>query len=81
MAAPQQPMNTTPDVAGVLSGNYNNLQQDFQQRMDDSASNRLATLQQGLTGIAPPPAPFMGCLLYTSPSPRDGLLSRMPSSA
>ena len=27
------------------------------------------------TGI---PAP---CLLYTSPSPRDGLLSRMPSSA
>ena len=26
------------------------------------------------TGVAP-------CLLYTSPSPRDGLLSRMPSSA
>ena len=25
-----------------------------------------------------PPEP---CLLYTSPSPRDGLLSRMPSSA
>ena len=31
--------------------------------------------------------PFVGfiapytCLLYTSPSPRDGLLSRMPSSA
>ena len=23
----------------------------------------------------------MICLLYTSPSPRDGLLSRMPSSA
>ena len=30
------------------------------------------------------PAPwisFLPCLLYTSPSPRDGLLSRMPSSA
>ena len=32
------------------------------------------------------PIPFTsvsvkGCLLYTSPSPRDGLLSRMPSSA
>ena len=31
------------------------------------------------------PADFTGlsttCLLYTSPSPRDGLLSRMPSSA
>ena len=24
---------------------------------------------------------FSTCLLYTSPSPRDGLLSRMPSSA
>ena len=24
---------------------------------------------------------YVACLLYTSPSPRDGLLSRMPSSA
>ena len=24
---------------------------------------------------------YRDCLLYTSPSPRDGLLSRMPSSA
>ena len=30
------------------------------------------------TGIIPD---FITCLLYTSPSPRDGLLSRMPSSA
>ena len=27
------------------------------------------------------PGTIMGCLLYTSPSPRDGLLYRMPSSA
>ena len=27
------------------------------------------------------PDRFQVCLLYTSPSPRDGLLSRMPSSA
>ena len=26
-------------------------------------------------------AMYYTCLLYTSPSPRDGLLSRMPSSA
>ena len=26
-------------------------------------------------------ADYYPCLLYTSPSPRDGLLSRMPSSA
>src|SRR5664279_570619 len=31
----------------------------------------------GRASCTPPP----GCLLYTSPSPRDGLLSRMPSSA
>ena len=29
----------------------------------------------------PPPTAAVTCLLYTSPSPRDGLLSRMPSSA
>ena len=29
----------------------------------------------------PPNLQFTACLLYTSPSPRDGLLSRMPSSA
>ena len=27
------------------------------------------------------PSMVLSCLLYTSPSPRDGLLSRMPSSA
>ena len=35
------------------------------------------------TSFSGPVADFLGntCLLYTSPSPRDGLLSRMPSSA
>ena len=36
----------------------------------------VSSVKNGL-GIMPPG----GCLLYTSPSPRDGLLSRMPSSA
>ena len=32
--------------------------------------------------VAPGNLPlYNSCLLYTSPSPRDGLLSRMPSSA
>ena len=35
----------------------------------------------GLDGLAGLDADEGGCLLYTSPSPRDGLLSRMPSSA
>ena len=38
-----------------------------------------------LFGVQPEPyiitAQHSDCLLYTSPSPRDGLLSRMPSSA
>ena len=33
-------------------------------------------LQRGMSNQA-----YKACLLYTSPSPRDGLLSRMPSSA
>ena len=32
-------------------------------------------------GIKPDPGPLLACLLYTSPSPRDRSLSRMPSSA
>ena len=32
-------------------------------------------------GLLAAPTCFTNCLLYTSPSPRDGLLSRMPSSA
>ena len=34
-----------------------------------------------LSGIAQRASVSVDCLLYTSPSPRDGLLSRMPSSA
>ena len=39
----------------------------------DGVANMLAGSTQLLASIV--------CLLYTSPSPRDGLLSRMPSSA
>ena len=41
-------------------------------------------LEPAHPGIVPEKGPLNGCvccLLYTSPSPRDGLLSRMPSSA
>ena len=37
-----------------------------------------AALSGGVTSVVTMPNT---CLLYTSPSPRDGLLSRMPSSA
>ena len=35
----------------------------------------------GVASSLPNPGDAKPCLLYTSPSPRDGLLSRMPSSA
>ena len=38
-------------------------------------------LLDALTGDVHAPHLLDVCLLYTSPSPRDGLLSRMPSSA
>ena len=41
------------------------------------SSRRIEQLETSITGIVD----GMLCLLYTSPSPRDGLLSRMPSSA
>ena len=37
--------------------------------------------QFSTVGDSTPDKKYKGCLLYTSPSPRDGLLSRMPSSA
>ena len=54
----------------------------------DKEQERLAVLMDWMWGtVLPKLQPiadnngFGGCLLYTSPSPRDGLLSRMPSSA
>ena len=37
--------------------------------------------EKALPGFKPVKPQVYACLLYTSPSPRDGLLSRMPSSA
>ena len=44
-------------------------------RIQLSAGNTKDKLDGGCTSGS------QSCLLYTSPSPRDGLLSRMPSSA
>ena len=39
------------------------------------------TKDQGVKDILKKFDNYEGCLLYTSPSPRDGRISRMPSSA
>ena len=44
---------------------------------DKTAAEIPSTVNGTLTEITAPE----GCLLYTSPSPRDATLSRMPSSA
>ena len=53
------------DDNGRVNGWYNTLAEITRQKITDRRRNMLNML----------------CLLYTSPSPRDGLLSRMPSSA
>ena len=47
--------------------------EDFMKEKEAALKERLLKNVQEIHGI--------NCLLYTSPSPRDGLLSRMPSSA
>ena len=41
----------------------------------------IAVLAGPASALEQMPQKYITCLLYTSPSPRDGLLSRMPSSA
>ena len=63
----------TGDVSSVfLPGT-----EGFFQVLDNHAPI-VSTLKKGTIELK---GEFNSCLLYTSPSPRDGLLSRMPSSA
>ena len=55
-------------ILGILNERYLNLSQMIP---DEKTLNRLKVT----------PAMYLGCLLYTSPSPRDRTRSRMPSSA
>ena len=57
--------------------------QNYDQRLDKTnffnhKRKMKKSWYDGSTGLDPLD---YACLLYTSPSPRDGLLSRMPSSA
>ena len=62
-------VNVGKAVTDVFTPNQQT--QDEMAQYEQSQQDALNTLYAA-TGI---------CLLYTSPSPRDGLLSRMPSSA
>ena len=73
---------------GVVSDTHNNLKNvrrivelfnaaDVQRVIHTGDISQAKTLDV-LAGLS---APLQGCLLYTSPSPRDRQKSRMPSSA
>ena len=53
--------------------------QKFLPRLNQLAAS--IALAAGGVALMPTAQAAAPCLLYTSPSPRDGLLSRMPSSA
>ena len=66
------------DVPARLSVNEFVMTADAVRGMDDGDIDLGAKRMENLMGAM---ENKKGCLLYTSPSPRDGLLSRMPSSA
>ena len=71
----KQAYDKQADLAGPGIGNYTELEHvlpnDYRSLLDRRDT------QKAIFQIKR----YIDCLLYTSPSPRDGLLSRMPSSA
>ena len=67
--------NLTPEYKGMLSHIEETLPAT-NAACDNfyKSHSQMMTVTLDITDLTP-------CLLYTSPSPRDGLLSRMPSSA
>ena len=69
--------DTIWEYTDAFEGVLNNLQRKF---METDSESKREWLKQFMRDT--PCLTCQGsCLLYTSPSPRDGLLSRMPSSA
>ena len=65
----------------VAEGAYSQFELDFHYTDLLQMADRLVFLRILLKEIAKEHGMFITCLLYTSPSPRDATLSRMPSSA
>ena len=74
-------------TSGMCAGGYGPSKTDISEEYDGTSwaeGNNLNTSRLYINGCGAANTAvlgFGGCLLYTSPSPRDGLLSRMPSSA
>ena len=75
---PRQPQTKDPEVVELLSDSEDEAEAPVQTSGgDDDVVLVISSDDDDDTGSTSHSA----CLLYTSPSPRDGLLSRMPSSA
>ena len=59
----------------IKSKSKSNLSNRLESMLEVNIEKQLNVIEKNFTFLA------TVCLLYTSPSPRDGLLSRMPSSA
>ena len=81
MVALNQTVDTsTPASGGLPTGEYTGVVISEEVKTSQKGAQYLRyTLQ--VTEGAQQGKQISICLLYTSPSPRDGLLSRMPSSA
>ena len=55
--------------------------QEYTEKLNSGSPVSVAEVLRDLHRRSDQPEQSYSCLLYTSPSPRDGLLSRMPSSA
>ena len=72
----------TKDQLSVIRDRLNALLAQLTEIESQGADSRsTVTLDQARVGRLSRMDALQGCLLYTSPSPRDATLSRMPSSA
>ena len=68
--------NMIADVLGCK-----NEPKEIQKALDNATPEQMLELKKAEADFEIKMKELEVCLLYTSPSPRDGLLSRMPSSA
>ena len=77
----EQNQPNTPEI-GSRTGSGTDLEIGSKTGSETVSKPVLPSIQARVESVSMDPlTPRPCCLLYTSPSPRDGLLSRMPSSA
>ena len=68
-------VDSTTGVSHALAVSADGIKLASSEHLPKANADQFAAITAGLSSL------IHGCLLYTSPSPRDATLSRMPSSA